>query len=191
MAVRRRQKISDEKRQLLVRAIDDPEQDYLTVADTLGVNRSTARGIVKRYLEEGRVEKLPRGGRTNLKVDDEMKQCFEAIVNENPILPLEAINRKLRETLPHKPHVHSRTIGKILDGVLYTLKLVRRCPAQRNRPDVIQRRRKYAAWFLEEAIDHQVVFVYECGFNVWTARSQGRARRGDRAYRQVLWTKRK
>ena len=34
MAVRRRQKISHEKRQLLVRAFDDPEQDYLTVADT-------------------------------------------------------------------------------------------------------------------------------------------------------------
>ena len=49
-------------------------------------------------------------------------------------------------------------------GMLYTVKLVRRCPAQRNRPDVI---------------------VDECGFNIWTARSQGRALRGERAYRQV------
>ena len=34
--------------------------------------------------------------------------------------------------------------------MLYTVKLVRRCPAERNRPDVIQSRRQYAAWFLEE-----------------------------------------
>ena len=95
MAVRRRQKISDKNRQLLIRAFDDPEQDYLTIADTLGVNRSSAWGIVKRYLVEGRVEELPRGGRNNLKVDDEMKQCVEAIVNENPVLTLEAINWKI------------------------------------------------------------------------------------------------
>ena len=29
------------------------------------------------------------------------------------------------------------------------------------------------------------VFIDECGYNIWTARNQGRARIGDRAYRQV------
>ena len=29
------------------------------------------------------------------------------------------------------------------------------------------------------------VFVDECGYNIWTARSHGRARQGERAYRQV------
>ena len=38
---------------------------------------------------------------------------------------------------------------------------------------------------IEEAIRNQVVFPDECGFNIWTARSQGRALRGERAYRQV------
>ena len=86
------------------------------------------------------------------------------ILDENPVLTLDAINTTLQERLPQKPQIHSRTIGKILDGMLYTVKLVRRCPAQRNRPDVI---------------------VDECGFNIWTARRQGRALRGERAYRQV------
>ena len=81
-----------------------------------------------------------------------MVQCIEDIVNENPVLTLDGINRSLQERLPEKPRVHSRTVGKVLDGMLYTFKLVRRCPTQRNRPDVIQHRLKYAAWFLGEAI---------------------------------------
>ena len=114
-----------------------------------------------------------RSGRNHVKVDEEMRRCIAAILDENPALTLDAINTTLREKLPQKPHVHSRTIGKILDGMLYsteyTIKLVRRCPAapaQRNRPDVIQSRRQYASWFLEEAIRNQVVFVDECGFNI-------------------------
>ena len=61
----RRQRISQEDRECLVRAFDEPEQDYLSVADTLGINRSTARGIVIRYLEEGRVNERARGGRNH------------------------------------------------------------------------------------------------------------------------------
>ena len=29
------------------------------------------------------------------------------------------------------------------------------------------------------------VFIDECGYNIWTARNHGRARQGERAYRQV------
>ena len=56
MAIRRRQRISQENRERLVRAFNDPEQDYLAVADTLGIHPSTARGIIKRYLDENRIE---------------------------------------------------------------------------------------------------------------------------------------
>ena len=43
------------------------------MADTLGVNRSAARGIVARYIREGRIRERPRGGRNNVLVDDEMR----------------------------------------------------------------------------------------------------------------------
>ena len=45
-AVRRRNRISNETRQRIVQAYENPNEDYLTVADNLGVNLSTARGIV-------------------------------------------------------------------------------------------------------------------------------------------------
>ena len=69
--------------------------------------------------------------------------------------------------------------------MLYTLKLSRQLPAERNRPEVIQRRQAYAQWFLREANLNHTIFIDECGFNIRTARNHGRSERGDRAYRQV------
>jgi Holliday junction resolvasome RuvABC DNA-binding subunit len=42
----RRNRIAQEHRQIIVQAFENEDEDYLLVADTLGVNRSTARGIV-------------------------------------------------------------------------------------------------------------------------------------------------
>ena len=52
-------------------------EDYLAVAYTIKdlVNRSTARGILARYVREGRIAERPRGGQNNVRVDDEMKEC--------------------------------------------------------------------------------------------------------------------
>ena len=52
----------------LVTAYEDPAE---AVAATLGVNSSTARSIVARYIRDRIVADLPRCGRNNVKVDDE------------------------------------------------------------------------------------------------------------------------
>ena len=48
----RRNRIPFEHRERLVRAFEDVNEDYLVVSDTLGINRSTARGIVSRYVRQ-------------------------------------------------------------------------------------------------------------------------------------------
>ena len=58
----RRNRIPFEHRERIVRAFEDVNEDYLLVADTLGINRSTARSIMSRYLREGRIAERPRGG---------------------------------------------------------------------------------------------------------------------------------
>ena len=55
-----RNRIPLEHRQRIVRAFEDDAEDYLLVADILGVNRSTARSIVGRYIREGRIQERPR-----------------------------------------------------------------------------------------------------------------------------------
>jgi len=83
-----------EHRERIIRAFEYEEEDYLLVADTLGVSRSTARRIVARYLREGQIEELPRGGRNNVRVDDETRECLEDIINENCVLTLAQKNRE-------------------------------------------------------------------------------------------------
>ena len=181
----RRNRIPIELRERIVRAFEDEAEDYLLVADTLGVNRSTARGIVARYIREGRIRERPRGGRNNVRVDDEMRECLEEIINENCVLTLSQINGELRRRLPAKPLIHDRTIARNLEGMLFRVKLVRPVPADRNRRDILQRRQEYGNWFMNHAIMRHCVFIDECGYNIWTARNHGRARQGERAYRQV------
>ena len=108
----RRNRIPIEHRERIVRAFEDEAEGYLLLADTLGVNRSTARGIVARYIREGRIRDRPRGGRNNLRVDDEMRDCLEEIINENCVLTLSQINGELRRRLPAKPLIHDRTIAR-------------------------------------------------------------------------------
>lgn len=118
MANRKRNRIPNENRERIVKAFEDVHEDYLLVADTLGVHRSTARGIVANYIREGRIQERPRGGRNHVKVDDEMKACLSEIINENSLLTLSQMNQELRRRQPAKPFVHDRTIGKALDGTL-------------------------------------------------------------------------
>lgn len=68
-----RNRISLEQRERIVRAFEDVHEDYLAIAETIGVNRSTARGIVSRYVREGRIAERPRGGANHVRVDDAMR----------------------------------------------------------------------------------------------------------------------
>ena len=160
----RRNRIPLEHRERIIRAFDDEEEDYLLVADTLGVNRSTARGIVARYIREGRIRERPRGGRNNVRVDDEMRDCLEEIISENCLLTLTKINHELRGRLPVKPEIHERTVSRTLDGMLFRVKLARPLPADRNRPDVLNKGVDYATWLMNYAVVRHCVFVDECGF---------------------------
>ena len=151
------------------------------VADTIGVTRSTARSI------EGRIAERPCGGANNVHVDNEIKDYQNNNLNNNCMLTLTQINQELRRCLLWKPRINDRTVARTLDGMLFRFKIARRQPAERNCPDVIQKRHDYTNWFMGQAIVSHTVFVEECGYNTWTARSQRRTIRGERAYRQVCW----
>ena len=135
------------------------------VADTIGINRSTARSIVARYIREGRIVERPRGGgASNVCVDNEMKDCLNYILNDDCMLTLAQINQELRRRLPRKPRIYDRTVARTLHGMLFRFKIARHQPAERNRPDVIQKRHDYTDWFMGQAIVSHTVFVDECGY---------------------------
>ena len=162
----RRNRIAFEHRERIVRAFEDVNEDYLIVADTLGVNRSTARSIVSRYVREGRIAERPRGGPNHVRVDNEMRDCLNEILNENCLLTLTQVNQELRQRLPRKPRICDRTVARTLEGMLFRIKLARPVPADRKRPDVIQKRLDYATWVMGHAVVNHSVFIDECGYNI-------------------------
>jgi len=91
-----RNRISLEQHKRIVCAFEDVHEDCLAIAETIGVNRSTARGIVLRYIREGRIAERPRGGVNHVQVDDAMQDCLDDIINENCLLTIVEMNRKMR-----------------------------------------------------------------------------------------------
>ena len=112
-----RNRIPIEHRERIVRAFEDEAEDYLLEADTLGVNHSTARGIAARYIIEGRVRGRLRGGRNNVLVHDEMRQCLKDIINENYVVTLNQVYGELWRRCPAKPLIHDRDAAQSLVGI--------------------------------------------------------------------------
>ena len=54
-----RKRIPLGQRPRIIQAFEDVNEDYLTVAATIGVNRSKVRSIVARYLREGKIAERP------------------------------------------------------------------------------------------------------------------------------------
>ena len=69
--------------------------------------------------------------------------------------------------------------------MLFRVELARPLPADKNRLNVIQKRVEYGNWFIHLAIVRHCMFVDECGYNIWTARSHRRASIGEGTYRQL------
>ena len=181
-------KVSNTDRQRLVTAYEGGE-DFVALADVLGINRDTARSVIRVWREEGRVERLPRGGPRNRRVDEEMVATILEIAREEPFSTLTAIKEKLQVRLPHKPRVHISTIARHLENMLISLKIAGKdadVPHRRNTPTTKETRHQYAIWLTSLPVNHHVVYIDECGINLFTRRSQGRAPVGQPVRQRIV-----
>lgn len=178
-------RISVDSKQRIVDAFERDE-DYVQVAEILGVSQAAAYGIVRRYQVTGNLER-PRGGRREAvaKMDEDMAASLVEIVQDFPAYTLGQINAELQRRLPDKPHVSRTTVVTALDGQLIRTKKLEDAPIERNSPRTKTARRNYANWMLNDGVNQQLIFIDESGFNLFTRRTRGRAVVGQRAVRQV------
>lgn len=172
-------------REHLIRAFEEG-RDFIKLASEIGVSRRSAYRIVRTFCSEDRRGPLRHaGGRTRVLLP-EMIEFLLSIIGEKPTMTLMEMRRKLLSVFPELPATLSpTTISRALDGSLITLKLMRNVPTEWNSDEVKNERRDYATWYLQEGGLRETVFVDECGFNIWTSRTQGRSERGSRAVRIV------
>uniref|UniRef100_A0A0L8GCF6 THAP-type domain-containing protein n=1 Tax=Octopus bimaculoides TaxID=37653 RepID=A0A0L8GCF6_OCTBM len=78
----------------------DRGSNYKDFAKSMGINLKTASRIILDYIKTGKREALLKGGRCNVKVDDEMRAYLYEAINNNPSITLRKINEgcKVRAT---------------------------------------------------------------------------------------------
>lgn len=178
-----RNHISKDLKERLVEAYNRGE-DYVELARQLGIKRTSAYTIIRRSQESP-----PRngwGGYRGRKLDEEMIQAAIIIIEDFPAYTLDQILAEIRQRLPDKPIVTRSTLSAALNGRLIFLKKLEECPQERNCDRTKNLRHDFAVWLMNDGVNRpEIVFIDESGINLYTVRTRGRARRGERAVRVV------
>lgn len=180
----RYRRTSNEDRSRIVESYDSGE-DFLALAHTLGVQRSTAYSIVRTYQREDRSEALCQAGGRPKSLDNETLDLIVLLLEANPEITLRRLLEEVRALWPLKPAFSRMTLCRALEGEMFSVKMTYDVPADRNSVRVKEDRRAYAEWLLNEAMNTPRVYVDETGFNLWTKRTYGRSRVGTRVNRVV------
>ena len=104
--------------------------------------RGTAYSIIRRSQITGTAAAAAHAGGRPPKMDAEMRDFCMLLIEELPSITLREINRLMRTTWPNKPVVNEATISRALSGMLISVKLVHDVPVNRNRPDIVQQRKR-------------------------------------------------
>lgn len=171
--------ISTPDRRRLVEAHDRGD-DYVVVANALGIKKDTAYRIIKRRSTES----SKRGGcrQNTVKVTAEVTAAVTQMVDNNCSVTLKQITNKMYDE--HNIRLSSTSINRILTGSLYSMKKMQLMPEARNSADNKRKRQVYATWF-QGVSDEDFIFIDESGFDLWQARVRGRSHIGERARRVV------
>lgn len=161
--------------------------DYLLLARTLGIKRTTAWAIIKRAQDNEGELRRPRGGARpqRERINEEITAAAVGIIEGHPDFTLEQINVEIRRRLPQQPVISRSSLARLLDGQLIFMKKLEDSIEYRNVDRVKENRRQFANWLLHEGIHKDLIFMDEAGVNLYCKRTRGRARRGERAVRVV------
>lgn len=149
--------------------------DWRNLANVIGVPKRTAYRWVKSQEE---TEKQ-RGGKRRVKITDEHHRFFENKIEDNPKITLQQLREELQETF--QVNVSKECIRQHLDGLMFTVKQIRREPERANSADTKTKRCEYVRKLLDlQAENVPIIYLDETNFNLYISRTQGRSKKGSR-----------
>ncbi|KAI5150378.1 hypothetical protein ENBRE01_1459 [Enteropsectra breve] len=176
-------KISNEKRQSLLRLVKEQGQSIKEAAGLLQIKYSTVRTIISNYEKTHIITLQLKGGsiktvRTRIICDK-----IDEIVSFNPQFTLKEIKSKLLELSEGILVISLSSINRCLQDLKIKLKLCHRELDRVNALDKIQLRKEYALWFNNHFQNDfsRAIFIDESSFNLHLKRSYARSRQGTRA----------
>lgn len=160
-------------------------QDYMTLAEQLGIKRQTTQNIVIKFRNTGARAPQQKGGHTYSKLTIPMINAMVGYIEAKPTVTLKEIREKLLMEFPQNEAICVQTISRCLDGELITLKKLKSTPIQWNTLEVKASRRDFVEWLVNEGMRQTLLFQDETGFNLFTSRTRGWAPRGVPAVRII------
>ena len=158
-----------------IQAMYNNNRDWKSLANTLGVKRSTAYRWVK---EDSQIEKQ-RGGKRRTKIANEHHSYMEQYIEENPKMTLKQLKEKFQQN--HQIDASIECFRKHLDGLMFTLKEIRREPERANTEENKRKRYEYVRQLLEYQSENKpIIYMDETNFNLFISRKQGRSKKGSR-----------
>jgi transposase len=167
--------ISNEVRKQIIDAYNNGNS-CITIAEILGIERTTVSSIFKSYINTGLFEKKVRILNTPEKLSIENKNTIKTWIDENCTLSLRSI--ATRCLFEFNVAVSKSTIGNLMNKFSYSLKRVHLIPQRRNDHECIQNRYEYVQSFIRlqsRFSENQFIYIDEVGFNVSLRASRGRS----------------
>lgn len=164
--------LSNEQRKNIVNMVVNRGKSLIEVSKDLSVKYNTVARVVRTFLREERLERKKRPGRRAVYLSP-IKNMVEQFYADRPQATLLECKKHLSSKMVNPPSL--TTINRILAKREISVKSVSVVPPQRNSPETIEKRRKYALKFTRLEAD-QVNFVYIDEFGCSIALRRGRAR---------------
>ncbi|KAH9112347.1 hypothetical protein AeMF1_013306 [Aphanomyces euteiches] len=150
--------------------------DWAAVAAANGINKSSARN----WFSRPNIEPLPRGGNKPRILTDELVDKMQEWVEFDNQITLQEIKDRL--LLEKRIDVSTTTIHRELDKRVFTYKNVHYEPLQMNDMSFKEKRRDYVEHYRALSGEEKIpIWLDETNFNLFTARTKARSRRGTRA----------
>ncbi|XP_037808318.1 uncharacterized protein LOC119601452 [Lucilia sericata] len=167
--------ISSDKKDILIKFYEEGKT-ITESAEIAGINKNTATSIINRYKKDGYVAVKKRGGRRHSKLNTEILNKIEEIIERNSSITLKGIREKILEI--HNVDLSTTSIHNALKTLRITLKTATINIDRINCDTTIQRRIPYALNFAQNAPDirEKIIFIDESGFNYHLRRNKARSR---------------
>jgi transposase len=155
---------------------------YAEVAARFAVGQASVSRWLRRARQTGDVKPLPHGGGYPRRISKEQEPIVERLVQEHPDWSEEELAKAVREKLSIQ--VSAVTVGRVVRRLGYSVKKKTLIATERDRADVVRRRREYDER-IRRIAPARLVFVDETGSNTAMTRSTSRALVGERAFGKV------
>lgn len=187
---RKYSKIPHELRVLIINDCVENEESVITKAKAAKKYHlcwQTVDNIVEAYLEDGRVDPKPRGGRrkSTVKLTDEHEDFIVNFLDEDCTKTLGMMRQALMDNYPNlaEKGVAINTVWSFLvHRIGFTLKRTKAIEEKRNEPEQLERRKYFVGPYMAErgmAYKTNCIFVDEAGFNATLIRGEGWSKKGN------------